>query len=111
MDLRSAVRNRRILIEKRTVTQNLLNEDVETWALSFQEYAAVYFGTGSEQRVAAQTKGSQSASFEVLSNSRTRAISVADHRIVFDGGVWDITANHGLGMNEGRRITAVREAQ
>lgn len=79
------------------------------WALWCQEYAAVYFGTGTEQRQAAQEQAAQAASFEVLSNAKTRAVSVGD-RVVFDGGTWDITAHNDLGLNEGVRITAVRAA-
>lgn len=102
-------RRDRITFERRTVTKNRLNEDVETWAEEFREWAATYYGSGSEQRAAAQTRGVQTASFEVLSNARTRAISVADHRIRFDGSVWNITAKHPIGANAGVRVTAVRE--
>lgn len=106
--MKAGQRNRRIKFERFTESRNALNEVVHNWTPHCEEYAAVYLGSGSEQRAAAQTGGSQTASFEVLSNSKTRAVTVMD-RILFDGGIWDITANHGLGLNEGRRITAVRE--
>jgi len=79
------------------------------WATWCMEYAAIYYGTGTEQRQAAQEQAAQTASFEVLSNAKTRAVSVGD-RIVYGGGNWDITAHNDLGLNDGVRITAVRAA-
>jgi head-tail adaptor len=108
--MKASPRNKRIVIQARTVVEDGYGGEQETWAEFGQEYAAVYYGTGSEQREAAQQGGSQVASFEVLSNSKTRAISVINHRIAFDGGIWNITAKHDLGLNEGVRITAIREA-
>lgn len=97
------------MIEARTTVEDGYGGEQETWAPFAPEYAAVYYGSGSEQREAAQQGGSQAASFEVLSNSKTRAISVTDHRIAFDGGIWNITGVHDLD-NGGRRITAIRAA-
>ena len=98
-----------IVIEARGVTgQDGYGHDIEGWAEFAREYAAVYFGTGREQREAAQASASQAASFEVLSNSKTRAVSVTDHRITFDGGIWNITGKQPLGLNQGVRLTAVR---
>lgn len=71
-------------------------------------WAAIYYGTGSEQRQAAQESAHQAASFEVLANSKTRAVSVTD-RIVFDGE-WDIISVIPIDRNSGIRITAVRKA-
>jgi len=79
------------------------------WTELCQAWAAVYYGSGSEQRQAAQESASQAASFEVQSNPKTRAVSVTD-RIIFDGGEWDITANIEIDRGAGRRITAVRKA-
>jgi head-tail adaptor len=107
--MKASPRNKRIVIEARATEPDGYGGETETWAPFAPEYAAVYYGTGSEQREAAQQGGSQSASFEVLSNSKTRAVSVIDHRIAFDGGIWNITAAHDLD-NGGRRLTAVRAA-
>lgn len=98
-----------ITVERFTSTRNAYNEVVETWAPYCQEYAAVYFGRGSEQREAAQTTASQAASFEILSNSKTRAISVTD-RISFSGSLWDIKSVAPIGLNQGVKLNAVRVA-
>lgn len=79
--------------------------------------AAIYYGTGKEQREAAQEVGSQPASFEVPSNSLTRATSVTD-RLCYpvsdpdpaNWPAWDIQAVSDLGFNVGVRITATRAA-
>ncbi|OYW87299.1 MAG: phage head-tail joining protein, partial [Sphingobium sp. 32-64-5] len=70
-------------------------------------YAAIYFGSGSEQREAAQTQAAQAASFVVLSNSKTRDVTVLD-RISFAGGLWDIRSVAPIGLNEDVKINAVR---
>ncbi len=108
--MRSGTRNRIIVLEQRTVIEDEYGGEQETWQEFAREYAAVYFGSGSEQRQAAQQGGSQTASFEVLSNSTTRSISIIDHRIIFDSGIWNITSKADVGLNDGVRITAVRSA-
>lgn len=109
--LRAGRRNKRIVIEARTVAHDGYGGAVETWTQFAHPWAAVYYGSGSEQRAAAQENGSQAASFEVLRNSKTVALSIAEYRILHDGGVWDITALVPIGFNEGVRITATRAAQ
>jgi len=107
--MKASPRNKRIVFEARTTVEDEYGGEEEVWAELAAEYAAVYYGNGTEQREAAQGGGSQAASFEVLSNSKTRVISVTDHRITFDDGIWNITGAHDLD-NGGRRITAIRAA-
>lgn len=108
--MKASRRDRLIIIEFRTVSEDGYGGEVEVWAEYCRAYAAVYYGTGKEQREAAQVRGSQVASFEVLSDSKSRAISLIDHRVSFDGGTWNITAKQDLGLNDGVRVTAIREA-
>ncbi|AYO80115.1 head-tail adaptor protein [Sphingobium yanoikuyae] len=107
--MKASRRDRLIIIEFRTVARDGYNAEIPTWSEYCRAYAAVYYGTGKEQREAAQVRGSQVASFEVLSDSKSRAISLIDHRVSFDGGTWNITAKQDLGLNDGVRLTAVRE--
>lgn len=102
-------RDRQIIIER-------LNAHVDSrghptkdagWGRYAAEWAAVYFGTGSEQRAAAQVQSVQAASFEVLSNDKTRGILTSD-RIVFDGGYWNIRSVAPIGRNQGVKINAVK---
>lgn len=110
MSLDAGRRNKRITIEQRTAVDDGYGGDIETWTLFAKPWASVFYGSGAEQREAAQQGGSQSASFEVLSNSKTRIISVANHRVLHDGGVWDIRSVAPIGLNEGVKINAVRSA-
>lgn len=107
--MRSSPRRYLIVIEERSVADDGLGGEEETWAEIGQEYVDVFYGSGSEQREAAQRAGSQVATFEALSNSLTRSLTVTDHRILYGGGTWDITAAHDLGLNDGVRITTVRQ--
>jgi head-tail adaptor len=78
------------------------------WADYAPEYAEVRFSKGSERREAAQEGASAAATFIVLSNEKTRSISVTD-RISFDGGLWDIVSNiPSREFNASREIEATR---
>lgn len=106
--MRAGRRDRRIAIEQRLATADGYGEDDERWRPFTNAWASIYYGSGSELREAAQRGGVQSASFDLLSNSVTREISILNHRIVADGAVWNITARQDLGRNAGVRLTAVR---
>jgi len=105
--MKAGRRSHLVIVERFTETRDALNAPVKVWSEYCRAYAAVYFGSGSEQREAAQTQGSQAASFEVPSNSATRDITVLD-RISFMGGEWDIRSIAPIGLNEGVKINAVR---
>lgn len=115
---RRSRRLHRIVIQRETVTgTNDFGEDVTALTTWTTERAAIFYGTGQEQRQAAQESASQTASFEVLSNAKTRAISVTDklRYPVADPNpdnwpVWDIQSANELGLNEGVHITATRVA-
>ncbi|MFB0875461.1 MULTISPECIES: head-tail adaptor protein [unclassified Sphingobium] len=80
-------------------------------------WANIAFGSGSEQREAAQQGGSQVASFAVLWTPETKSVSVRD-RIRYPLSdpdpakwpVWEINAVAELGFNEGFAFTATRVA-
>jgi hypothetical protein len=73
------------------------------------EWASVKFGTGEERREAAQKTASLSAVFTVLANPSTDAVLPGTHRIIFDGGVWDIASNvPSIELNAGRDMAATR---
>lgn len=107
--MRSGPRNRLITIERATTTIDDYGGEVSTWEAYAEAYAEVRFGTGQERREAAQESATAAATFRVLDNPQTRAVTTRD-RIQFDGAAWDITSNVPLGLNEGREITATRAA-
>lgn len=111
MSLDSGRRDRLIVIEQKAAQKNDYNEDIETWSEAFKLWASVYFGSGQEQREAAQSQGVQAASFEVLRSTRTRAITISGHRIRFQDAPWDIQAIAEIGANEGLRLSAIRAVE
>ena len=108
MSLAAGRRNKRIEIQRAAQERNELNEPVERWTAYARPWADVIYGSGVEQRAAAQADATQAASFEILHNSKTRRITVTD-RVSFDGGIWDIKAVATMGVNEGIRISAIRQ--
>lgn len=80
------------------------------WAMFAQEWAAIFWGAGSERRQAAMEQGSQAATFQVPSNETTRGLTIKD-RITCEAGTFDIT---GIAPDMPKRglieITGVRAA-
>lgn len=77
----------------------------------FADYASamanVVFGTGQERREAAQEQSAISATFYVLRNPKTAALTTKD-RIVYEGD-WDIVSvAQSKSYNRELEITAVR---
>lgn len=116
--MKATPRKHKIIIQRQIVTgEDEYGQDIIGPGIWTTEYAAIFYGNGREQRQAAQEGGSQTASFEVLSNAKTRAISVTD-KVLYPLSdpdpekwpAWDIQAFNELGFNEGVRITATRAA-
>jgi head-tail adaptor len=82
-------RDQLVTLQAYTTTQDEYGEEVQTWADSGAEWAAVFYGKGDERRQAAMEQGEQAATFQMLSNTQTRALTVTD-RIVLGGVNWDI---------------------
>lgn len=84
--------------------------EIETWTEYCHPWACVNFGSGAERREAAQLAASASATFSVLRNAATAAVSVED-RIQFDGAIWEIgSVVPSREYNVGIDITAIRSA-
>ena len=106
--MKARERDQKIVIERKSVTTDDYGNEVESWTTFATEWAKVVYGTGREQREAAQVQASLPATFEVDSNSNTRSATELD-RINFDSAYWNIVAPpNDLGLNKGVRITAVR---
>jgi head-tail adaptor len=102
-----------IVIERRTAKTDGRGQPTKdiAWSEFAREYAAIFYGAGREQREAAQQAASQAASFEVLSNSRTRAVTPGDEfRLRYAGAIWDIRSVAEIGLNAGVKLNAVKIA-
>src|SRR3546814_16912198 len=79
--VKSGPRNRKIIIERFTATTDDYGHGEKTWTDYCTDWAAVNFGTGQESREAAQESASVSATFPVLRNSKTAALTVQARQI------------------------------
>lgn len=104
--MRAGQRDRKISVERYIVTEDAFGGTVETWAEHLQAWAQIIYGTGAERREAGREGSTQPATFRLLANSETLAITTAD-RIAFDGDNWDIVSLSPLGR-DGLEITAIR---
>jgi head-tail adaptor len=101
-------RDKAIIIERGDVTTDDYGAEVATWSTFASEWAQVRFGNSGERRAAAQEQATVSATFAVLDNPKTRAVTPKD-RIRFEG-VWNVTSNVPTLQPGGREITASRDA-
>lgn len=86
----TATRRRELIVfERATFTTNDNNEQIPSWATYATRRARVRFGTAQEKREAAQEGGSQTATFECISSSTLRSVTLKD-RISYLSSSWDI---------------------
>lgn len=81
-------RDQLVTLQRFSATQDESGEEVQTWADLAQEWAAVFYGRGDERRQAAMEQGAQPATFQMLSNEVTTALTLKDR--IIHGGNWDI---------------------
>lgn len=82
-------RDQLVTLQSFTATQDEYGEEVQTWADIGTEWAAIYWGRGDERRQAAMEQGTQAATFNMLSNTLTRSLTLRD-RISGEAGTFDI---------------------
>jgi len=102
--------DRRIVVQRSTMTTNALGEDVESWSTFATLWAERSDISDGEKLAAGQVGAHLRSRFLVRSNSTTKAITPSD-RISYEG-VWSI---HGLkeskdGRNRFIEITAVKDS-
>lgn len=115
MSTSASRRNKKVAFQTLVTTEDGYGGEVPDWSDPAFAFAAIYFGAGSEQRRAAQEGGTQTATFEVLSNERTRTLTTTS-RVLYPvrdpdpakWPAWDIQAISEIGLNEGLAIVATR---
>lgn len=78
-----------VTFEGATATQDDYGQEVQAWGALGVAWAAVFWGKGDERRQAAAEQGLQAATFQVLDNAMTRAVTIKN-RIIMDGNQFDI---------------------
>lgn len=105
--MRSGTRDRLITIERDTGTsEDTFGAITSGWTSYATAWAEVIYGTGTERRESASEGTDQPATFRVLAETETLAVTTAD-RISFDGSIWDIHNVSRLGR-DGVEYTAMR---
>lgn len=116
MSTSASRRNRKVMFQEPTSVKDGYGGRTTTWQNYAPARAAIYFGTGRESREAAQETASQAATFEVLANAKTRALTT-QHRVCYPitdpspdkWPAWDIKGISEIGR-KGLAITATRAA-
>jgi hypothetical protein len=106
----AGARDRKISFHAVATLENALGEpvDSEAYPLLGEEWARIIYGKADERRSAAVEGTNQPATFIVLSNSVTRAITTTNI-IQYGGETWDI-ANISPWGREEIEFTAARRA-
>lgn len=85
-------RDKLLMVQRHTAGQDDYGEDAPaSWTDLGKEWARIIWGRGSERREAAQMQAQQTATIQVLDNSRTRGLGARD-RFVWNGMNFDIAA-------------------
>lgn len=82
--------DRRVQIQVLSTTKDAYGGDVETWTTVRTESAKYNPGSGTERRIALQEQSELAATFTFHYSTLTKSMTPQSHRIVFDGGEWDI---------------------
>jgi head-tail adaptor len=103
---RAGQRTELIVFQRSTPTEDESGGQTLIWAPYATRRARVRFGTAQEKREAAQEGGLQTATFECVSSSELRAITLKD-RISYLSTSWDIAETAPLDRKT-IRFTATR---
>ncbi len=97
--LHAGQRDTLIIVERATVTENGLGEEVSTWAEFTRGYAVRRWGSGAERLERAQLRGAQGATFTVLVTPEMANVTLGD-RINDGGTIWNIAARADISRHE-----------
>lgn len=83
--------DRRVTIERATVTQDPFGGDQMAWATLGTVWASVLYLSDAERLSASQVNATVEARFTFRSSTVTRTVTAKD-RINYDGALWDLSA-------------------
>jgi SPP1 family predicted phage head-tail adaptor len=101
--------DRRMTIQRATVTLNEFNEPVETWSDHARVWTRRRDASATESYRAQEVGAQITARFTVRWSSQTEDLNPRD-RLSFDGRLYNITAVRDVGRNRWREIDAVARA-
>lgn len=103
--------DRRILIEKKAVVQNDLGEEVETWTTLATVWGSKQDISDGERVAAAEVSATITTRFRIRYSSAVAVVNPGDHRLSYDGKIWDIWGVKEIGRREGLELTAAARAE
>lgn len=102
--MRAGRLDRRIVIQKKTLTHDEWGEEVETWADLMTVWAQQQPDRGDERFAHQQLLGTAAMTFVI--RARPDLALTVEHRISYHGRTWDITDVRELGRNQGLEVDA-----
>ena len=106
--MRAGRLDRRVTIQNYTTTRDAAGGVVKSWSDVRTESASYWPGSGKERRESAQEKSTLSATFTFHKSTLTAAMTPQSHRLVFDGGNWDIHSVSAPDRGRTIEVTATR---
>lgn len=103
--------DRRITIQRKTVVQNGLGEDVETWTDMATVSASKRDVSDGERVAAAEVSATITTRFQIRWSRNVQDINPGGHRVLFGERLYDISAVKEIGRREGIEITAAARAE
>jgi SPP1 family predicted phage head-tail adaptor len=101
--------DRRITIQRATVTLNEFNEPIETWGDLTTVWAKRRDASATESYRAQEVGAEITARFTIRWSTTAASVTPRD-RLNFDGRLYNITAVRDVGRNQWREIDAVARA-
>ena len=104
--------DRRIRLERATITQNALNEDIPTWGELATVWTSKLDVSDGERLAAAEVAAVISTRFRIRWSSLVASLNPKD-RVVYPtsgGRIYDIVAVKEIGRREGLEISAMARA-
>jgi SPP1 family predicted phage head-tail adaptor len=105
----AGVLDRRITIQRATVTLNEFNDPIETWSDLTTVWAKRRDASATESYRAQEVGAQISARFTIRWSTTAASVTPTD-RLSFDGRLYNITAVRDVGRNQWREIDAVARA-
>lgn len=101
--MRAGLLDRRITIQRKSITQSDSGEEVVTWATVATVWVQKIENRGEERFAARQFVGHAIRTFRFRWSSVAKEVTT-EHRIVFDGRAFDITDVREVGRREGIEV-------
>lgn len=103
--MRSGRLDRRIAIQRKTITQNTYGEEIVAWSTVATVWAELRYNSGGERYAENQYQGKTTTTFRVRWSEAAKATTVED-QIFFDARYYDVTDVREIGRREGLEIDA-----